>query len=93
MIIRSGVIKSQDSVDFGEFSKHWKEVHGPLARIVPRMRAYSQNHIRKTLASGEPFGFHGLMAFLSCASTAPPTWQPLWIRPSNTPASLISRAS
>lgn len=58
MIIRSGLIKNHDSVDFGDFSKHWKDVHGPLARIVPRMRAYSQNHIRKTLTSGEPFGFH-----------------------------------
>ena len=58
MIIRSGLIKKQDTADFGEFSKHWKDVHGPLARVVPRMRAYSQNHIRKTLASGERFGFH-----------------------------------
>ena len=58
MIIRSGLIKNDDSVDFREFSKHWKDVHGPLARIVPRMRAYSQNHIRKTLASVEQFGFH-----------------------------------
>ena len=47
MIIRSGLIKNRDTVDFGEFSKHWKDVHGPLARIVPRMKAYSQNHIKK----------------------------------------------
>jgi uncharacterized protein (TIGR02118 family) len=58
MIIRSGLIKNHDTVDFGEFSNHWKDVHGPLARIVPRMRAYTQNHIRKTLAVGEQFGFH-----------------------------------
>jgi uncharacterized protein (TIGR02118 family) len=58
VIIRSGLIKNHDTVDFGEFSKHWKDVHGPLARIVPRMKAYSQNHIKKTLASGEQFGFH-----------------------------------
>ena len=58
MIIRSGLIKNRDTVDFGEFSKHWKDVHGPLARIVPRMKAYSQNHIKKTLVSGEQFGFH-----------------------------------
>ncbi len=58
MIIRSGLIKNHDTVDFGEFSKHWKDVHGPLARIVPRMKAYSQNHIKKTLAGGEQFGFH-----------------------------------
>ncbi len=58
MIIRSGLIKNRDTVDFGEFSKHWKDVHGPLARVVPRMKAYSQNHIKKTLVSGEQFGFH-----------------------------------
>jgi uncharacterized protein (TIGR02118 family) len=58
MIIRSGLIKKNDTVDFAEFSRHWKEVHGPLARIVPLMRAYSQNHIKTTLASGEQFGFH-----------------------------------
>ena len=58
MIIRSGLIKNHDTVDFAEFSEHWKEVHGPLARIVPRMRAYSQNHNKKTLVSGERHGFH-----------------------------------
>jgi len=58
VIIRSGLIKNHDNVDFDEFSKHWRDVHGPLARIVPRMRAYSQNHIKKTLTSGERFGFH-----------------------------------
>ena len=58
MIIRSGLIKNHDTVDFSEFSKHWKDVHGPLARIVPRMKAYSQNHIKRTLANGEQFGFH-----------------------------------
>jgi uncharacterized protein (TIGR02118 family) len=58
MIIRSGLIRNHDTVDFGEFSNHWKDVHGPLARIVPHLRAYTQNHIRKTLAVGEQFGFH-----------------------------------
>jgi uncharacterized protein (TIGR02118 family) len=58
MIIRSGLIKKNDTVDFAEFSRHWKEVHGPLARIVPLMRAYSQNHIKRTLASGVQYGFH-----------------------------------
>jgi uncharacterized protein (TIGR02118 family) len=58
VIIRSGLIKNHDTVDFGEFSRHWKDIHGPLARMVPRMKAYSQNHIKKTLASGEQFGLH-----------------------------------
>ena len=35
MIIRSGLIKNRDTVDFGEFSKHWKDVHGPLALNHP----------------------------------------------------------
>ena len=58
MIIRSGLIKNKDTVDFDEFMKHWKDVHGPLARIVPRMKAYSQNHIKKTILDSEQFGLH-----------------------------------
>jgi uncharacterized protein (TIGR02118 family) len=58
MIIRSGLIKNKDTVDFDEFTKHWREVHGPLARIVPRMRAYSQNHIKRTILDSEKRGLH-----------------------------------
>jgi len=58
MIIRSGLIKNKDTVDFDEFTKHWRDVHGPLARIVPRMRAYSQNHIKRTILDSEKRGLH-----------------------------------
>jgi uncharacterized protein (TIGR02118 family) len=58
MIIRSGLIKNKDTVDFDEFTSHWKNVHGPLARIVPRMRAYSQNHIKRTIIDSAQFGLH-----------------------------------
>jgi len=58
MIIRSGLIKNKDSVDFDEFTKHWRDVHGPLARIVPRMRACSQNHIKRTILDSEKRGLH-----------------------------------
>ena len=58
MIIRSGLIKNKDTVDFDEFTKHWRDVHGPLARIVPRMRAYSQNHIKRTILDCETRGVH-----------------------------------
>jgi uncharacterized protein (TIGR02118 family) len=58
MIIRSGLIKNKDTVDFDEFTKHWRDVHGPLARIVPRMRAYSQNHIKRTILDSEKCGLH-----------------------------------
>jgi len=58
MIIRSGLIKNKDTVDPDEFTKHWKDIHGPLARIVPLMRAYSQNHIKRTLVNSEQHGLH-----------------------------------
>ena len=58
MIIRSGLIKNKDTVDFDAFTKHWRDVHGPLARIVPRMRAYSQNHIKRTILDSEKRGLH-----------------------------------
>jgi uncharacterized protein (TIGR02118 family) len=45
MIIRSGLIRKRDDVDFTQFSEHWRKVHGPLALQVAAMRAYRQNHI------------------------------------------------
>ena len=45
MIIRSGLIRKRDDVDFARFSEHWRHVHGPLALQVDGMRAYRQNHI------------------------------------------------
>ncbi len=45
MIIRSGLIRKRDDVDFTRFSEHWRHVHGPLALQVAAMRAYRQNHI------------------------------------------------
>ena len=45
MIIRSGLICNRQDVSRNEFDEHWLNVHGPLARIVPGMRAYSQNHV------------------------------------------------
>jgi uncharacterized protein (TIGR02118 family) len=45
MIIRTGLIKNRDGVSGQEFADHWLNVHGPLARQVPGMIAYSQNHI------------------------------------------------
>ena len=45
MIIRTGLIKNRDEVDDKSFAEHWLGVHGPLARQVPGMTAYTQNHI------------------------------------------------
>jgi uncharacterized protein (TIGR02118 family) len=49
MIIRSGLIRNRDGVDFAAFSEHWRHVHGPLALRVEAMRAYRQNHILERL--------------------------------------------
>src|SRR4051812_5937947 len=45
MIIRSGLIRNREDVSQQAFDRHWREVHGPLARAVPDMRAYAQNHV------------------------------------------------
>lgn len=45
MIIRSGFIRNREGVSKAVFDRHWQEVHGPLARAVPTMRAYAQNHV------------------------------------------------
>ena len=45
MLIRSGLIKNFDSVDTDAFSRHWREVHGPIASRLPNLRGYVQNHV------------------------------------------------
>lgn len=49
MIIRSGLIRNRDNIDFVRFTEHWRNVHGPLALRVAGMVAYTQNHIAERL--------------------------------------------
>lgn len=49
MIIRSGLIRNRDDIDFADFTEHWRDVHGPLALRVAGMVAYTQNHIVERL--------------------------------------------
>ena len=58
MIIRSGLIRNRDDVDFAAFSEHWRRVHGPLALRVEAMRAYRQNHILARLPAREGDRLH-----------------------------------
>jgi uncharacterized protein (TIGR02118 family) len=58
MIIRSGLIRNRDGVDFAAFSEHWRHVHGPLALRVDAMRAYRQNHILARLPSPQGDKLH-----------------------------------
>lgn len=58
MIIRSGLIRNRDGVDFQEFTQHWKNVHGPLVVKIDGLRAYSQNHVVDRIATGQAIGLH-----------------------------------
>ncbi len=80
MIIRSGLIRNRDGVDFAAFSEHWRHVHGPLALRVEAMRAYRRNHILTRLPAPQGDGLHrvdgisnsGLTTSSRCASQ----WSP-----------------
>ena len=58
MIIRSGLIRNRDGIDFAAFSEHWRRVHGPLALRVEAMRAYRQNHILARLPARQGDRLH-----------------------------------
>jgi uncharacterized protein (TIGR02118 family) len=45
VLIRSGLIQSVDRTDVQAFSRHWLGIHGPLAKKLPNLRGYVQNHI------------------------------------------------
>jgi uncharacterized protein (TIGR02118 family) len=45
MLIRSGLIQNVEHVEEAAFSRHWRDVHGPLAARLPNLRGYVQNHI------------------------------------------------
>lgn len=58
MILRSGLIQSRDGVSEDAFAAHWLGVHGPLARKVPFLRGYRQNHIVERLPVADHPGLH-----------------------------------
>ena len=58
MIIRSGLIRNRDDIDFVAFSEHWRRVHGPLALRVEAMRAYRQNHVLARLPARDSDRLH-----------------------------------
>lgn len=45
MIKRVSILTRKPSYTPEAFARHWLEVHGPLARKVPGIRRYVQNHI------------------------------------------------
>ena len=52
MIVRFGLLQKKSGMTQEEFSRFWLTKHGPLARRMPGLRAYSQNHIVDTRQLG-----------------------------------------
>lgn len=46
MIKTVGLLTRKADWTHDQFMKHWVDVHAPLARAVPGLRRYVQNHIR-----------------------------------------------
>ena len=45
MIKTIGLLARKPGWTHAQFMKHWGEIHAPLARAVPGLRRYVQNHI------------------------------------------------
>ncbi len=58
MIFRSGVFSRREGLTEAEFNRHWRDVHGELARHMPGVHRYLQNHIRERLFEVQPFPIH-----------------------------------
>lgn len=58
MIFRSGVFSRKEGISEADFNDHWLKVHGELARHMPGVHRYLQNHIRERLFEVQPFPSH-----------------------------------
>lgn len=45
MFVVMGLIKKKEGMTKEEFSNHWLNVHGPLAKKMPGVKGYVQNHV------------------------------------------------
>lgn len=46
MIKRISLLTRKPHLTHEEFVRHWRDVHGPLAKHVPGLRRYVQSHIQ-----------------------------------------------
>lgn len=44
MILRSSLVQRRDDISDAEFSRYFRDIHGPLAAKLPNTRTYKQNH-------------------------------------------------
>lgn len=55
MQLRMGLLNKKPDWSAGHFRSHWREQHGPLARQLPGLRSYVQNHVTDSLQRGITF--------------------------------------
>jgi len=48
------VLHRRPDMDRDEFSRYWRDVHGPIAAGMPGLRRYVQNYAVPDAASGDP---------------------------------------
>jgi uncharacterized protein (TIGR02118 family) len=45
VIVRMGLLEKRPDIDTNEFRKLWRDGHGPVAKKLPGLRRYHQNHV------------------------------------------------
>jgi len=45
VIVRMGLLQKRQDIDNNEFRKRWRDGHGPVAKKLPGLRRYHQNHV------------------------------------------------
>lgn len=60
MIFRSGVFSKHEQLTDQQFATHWRETHGDLARKLPGLHSYVQNHIVERFYEATPFPGHAV---------------------------------
>jgi uncharacterized protein (TIGR02118 family) len=58
LIFRSALFSRRADLTEAQFGAHWLRVHGELARHMPGVHRYLQNHIRERLLEVQPFPSH-----------------------------------
>lgn len=48
MILRLSSLQRRHGIPHDQFSRHWREIHGPLVQKVPGLLHYRQNHIAES---------------------------------------------
>lgn len=49
-------ITRKPGMDEAEFHRYWREVHGPIAAMIPQLRRYVQSHRIPAPNSNSPYG-------------------------------------